>query len=363
MSKATHIPSLDGVRGIAILLIVFLHGVGDLRGLTVAEETFIEIAKYGWIGVDLFFVLSGFLITRILLDQRGRPGYFRRFYWRRALRIFPLFYFAIITTLIVIPSIGGKRLYTTAIWQHCLYVMNLVPGARTVFPGVNTGHFWSLCVEEHFYLVWPAVVLLAGRKRLPVVCAVLLISSVVLRRILPFYDLGEGFLLKFTPTRFDGLVVGSAMAAGAIPTTVKILAGLYPMALFVVPEIEFALRPDVACLLSAVVVQSAIKYSPSWLCDGVLPVLGKYSYGIYVWHFLFAQSTVMAVTVLATNLGFWTACAFGVSSMLGSGLCMAFASYHLLERPFLAMKSIRSSPAPEVSMAPVPVVLQLGDAQ
>ena len=160
-------PELDSLRGVAILLVLFFHGF-DSPGivwsrLTVPGRLFFTACLGGWTGVYLFFVLSGFLITGILLDSKPKPQYYRRFYIRRALRILPAFYLLLLL-LIVLPRTGWlahRRVGWPFVALSFLYLANVtnlfgVPG--------QYGALWSLAVEEHFYLVWPAVVRRLSRR-------------------------------------------------------------------------------------------------------------------------------------------------------------------------------------------------------
>src|SRR5262245_1871381 len=154
-SKHAHVQSLDGLRGIAILLVMLFHfsdNGSDLAPSSVlVDRIFHRLSGAGWIGVDLFFVLSGFLITGILFDAKGTPSYFRNFYVRRALRIFPLYYVALVLLLIMplmvqhrpVPHLAARD----AGWYFA-YLSN-VKMARAGWPS-HTGlaHLWSLSVEE-----------------------------------------------------------------------------------------------------------------------------------------------------------------------------------------------------------------------
>ena len=142
-----HMPELDTLRGVAIIAVLFFHGFyWRFAGLhfSAAAATFLQATRAGWLGVNLFFVLSGFLITGILLDSKCRPQYFRAFYVRRALRILPLYYS-------VLTFIAAGHLATRSyVILSFLYLANL-----TVLFGVpdQYGPLWSLAVEEHFYLL------------------------------------------------------------------------------------------------------------------------------------------------------------------------------------------------------------------
>ncbi|MCK5943639.1 MAG: acyltransferase, partial [Planctomycetes bacterium] len=173
MTATVHEPdriaALDGVRGLAILCVLVMHGlyIGPLFGLDVMAHPYARVAFLGWSGVDVFFVLSGFLITRILVRSKGGPRYFRNFYMRRSLRIFPLYYLVIVLLLYVLPrppASGADQLAHLLYYQNWRYAFahgELIDPARHVT--------WSLAIEEQFYILWPPfVVLVLIRARLSV---------------------------------------------------------------------------------------------------------------------------------------------------------------------------------------------------
>src|SRR5688572_7114217 len=152
-----HIPALDGLRGIAVLIVLGFH-------------IFPNHVKFGWAGVDLFFVLSGFLITGILLESKGTPNYYRNYLAKRTLRIFPLYYFFLIVFFIVFPLVGYSDsiynydyLSSTQSW-YWLYIQNWRIFFDPHYPGEDIiSHFWSLAIEEQFYIFWPLVIYLIPR--------------------------------------------------------------------------------------------------------------------------------------------------------------------------------------------------------
>ena len=159
-----------------------------------------------WIGVDLFFVLSGFLITGTLLDNIGSPHFFKNFYIRHALRIFPLYYavlfFGMIRELVFHGSTHEPYAY------YFIYSQNLV----TFFGGHEIGalaHFWSLAVEEQFYLLWPAVIIALSRQHFFMFMMILFISSVIITRI-ALVASGVARVYFFPIAHFDALLIVSA---------------------------------------------------------------------------------------------------------------------------------------------------------
>ena len=159
-------PELDTLRGVAILAVVFYHGFSqcDTTGLPGIAHAFFAATEFGWLGVNLFFVLSGFLITGILLESKGTPRYYKSFYVRRALRILPA-YLLLLLLLLLLPRIGivEGRISWSFVGLSLIYLSNV-----TNFFGVamQYGPLWSLAVEEQFYLLWPLLILFLPRKSL-----------------------------------------------------------------------------------------------------------------------------------------------------------------------------------------------------
>jgi len=203
----SYYPALDGLRGIAILLVVFYHNFG-----------FINYFFFGWLGVDLFFVLSGFLITDILLNTVGQPGFLRNFYVRRVLRIFPLYYLSLILFLLLLPLLTPSLNLDYYI-KHQAWLWTYLQNWLYIFkpPPENTealNHLWSLAVEEQFYLLWPLVILLLRNpKHILYLLVVLLIGVVTLRFVFWTYKLEDlAYYNLYTFSRIDGICIGSMLA-------------------------------------------------------------------------------------------------------------------------------------------------------
>ncbi len=204
-------PELDSLRGVAILLVLFFHGFGFLfftAPLPRLAHMFVVATAGGWMGVNLFFVLSGFLITGILIDSRSKPQYYRTFYVRRALRILPAYY-ALLLLLLVMPRTGwlGERQVG---WQFVglsgIYLANV-----TNFFGVamQYGALWSLAVEEHFYFLWPVVVRSWSRRAVAWCALSITLICPALRAIayLRGYEYGAGYTWLVA----DGLAMGALL--------------------------------------------------------------------------------------------------------------------------------------------------------
>jgi len=211
------LPGLDGVRGLAILMVMAVHFVGDATPRTFGERLAVKLGNYGVLGVDAFFVLSGFLITGLLLDAKGDRHYFRNFYARRTLRIFPLYYSVLALLFLVLPSVAAlplaleeSRVHQTWLWT---YTANFYIAAKASWALPYVSHFWSLAIEEHFYLLWPLVVFSFRRETLERICLGVIAAALALRIGLSLLGTSELSISVLTPCRVDALCVGGLLAA------------------------------------------------------------------------------------------------------------------------------------------------------
>lgn len=172
----THIPGFDGLRGVAVLLVVLHHTHTMLvKGPTPLLGA---LAQAGWLGVDVFFSLSGFLITGLLISRRGAPGYFRDFYVRRLLRIFPLYYLTL--TMLLLPRLVAGRDTEIPWWAAYGYLTNFWL-ARHPEVDLQLLVTWSLSIEEQFYVLWPLVIAVLARAPLKLLVTALLIGCPIAR--------------------------------------------------------------------------------------------------------------------------------------------------------------------------------------
>ena len=361
--ESRHVPALDGLRGLAVFMVVACHFSffnHEGRGKLVYAVT----TAWGglWVGVDLFFVLSGFLITGILLQTLQRPDYFRGFYIRRSLRIFPLYYLVLFLLLMLTPLLhirwNGSGPYLL------VYLQNYIDFARLSFHTphfpINLTHFWSLAVEEQFYLVWPLVV---WKLRESKTLFYVLISVVIICPIVRMLLVQRGFsplrLYLWTPFRIDALCWGALAAycvrnftarrvelAGAI----ALFAGIAAVLLIAIKRHGFDEYDGMVAgfgytslglLFSGVLVRllRMKSWSASFFSVSPLRTLGKYSYGIYVYHWLLAPLFVWTGLICARATG-----SKGVGILVP--LLMAFVvtvplamlSYRFYERPWLNLK-------------------------
>jgi peptidoglycan/LPS O-acetylase OafA/YrhL len=277
-------PALDGVRGVAVLFVVLLHVFGWPR-------------NGGPLGVEIFFVLSGFLITSLLLEEHEATGTIslRSFYGRRALRLFPLLYlFLAIATVTILAAGEETRWYLGSIAAAALYVGNLyglLAEHTELAPAV--GHLWTLAVEEQFYVVWPVVLLVALRRRwqLRRIVVGMGVACIVVRAAL----LIAGETVWTLPTTYgDALFVGCMLAAvrrdgwlDRLPRLAPLVAILVVLSSFV-PEVDLSSFAGLAylwpVLLGGGLVIVATNEGPRALTWKPLVWLGGISYGLYVSH-------------------------------------------------------------------------------
>lgn len=204
--------NLDGVRAIAALMVMFFHFSRKISPDTRFLQFLTKISIFGQTGVTLFFVLSGFLITRILLYNKGYGNYFKNFFVRRSLRIFPLYYLFLLISFFILPYLFNIQ--KTSINQQLYYYFYLQNFARTFswsgwITANGPGHFWSLAVEEHFYMVWPFIIYFLSTRNIKKAVFVIILLALFLRIIM----LSKGLdVFYFTFTRFDSLAIGGLLA-------------------------------------------------------------------------------------------------------------------------------------------------------
>jgi peptidoglycan/LPS O-acetylase OafA/YrhL len=207
---ARYIPALDGIRGLAIIWVVFHNATAmPLAPSSRLLHVLPLLANMGWIGVQLFFALSGFLITGGLLDTRGAPHYFRNFYAKRALRILPLYYTVLLLILVLVPRVLTPAAPFSSHGQAALWLFtaNWIQSVPYGF-----AHFWSLAVEEQFYLFWPLVVWGVASRQLLSACLWIAVGALLLRCGLAAYGAESWTLYVNTACRMDALALGAAGA-------------------------------------------------------------------------------------------------------------------------------------------------------
>ncbi len=307
-----HIPALDGLRGTAILMVLFFHlfwsnssPTGNLLVRFVAQ-----LRTTCWIGVDLFFVLSGFLLTGILYDTLSSAHFFRNFYGRRSLRIFPLYY-AFLFVVIAISYAQGYHWFG-GIFYYLTYTVSLLWNgvAYTTAPWVKISHFWSLAIEEQFYMVWPLLMFaLRTKRRIAGAIVVLALTALLVRTYLVVSGAtvhNPYSVYSWSPARFDTLLLGGLLAlairsrfrgevlrwawlvfvcGASVLTAYGFWHGSFDaLTDGVVATIGLSvLGVTGAALVAASLTRTSI--FSAFFSNPVLRFFGRYSYGLYVYHY------------------------------------------------------------------------------
>lgn len=358
-----HFPALDGVRGIALLLVMLDHWsvicAGPWSALPKGQKLIFALADAGWCGVDLFFVLSGFLITGILLDSRATraASYFRNFYTRRTLRIFPPYYLFLLVWLLWRPSFVSPSEHAAFVADQGWYWAYLQNWRMSFhgWPGAGVDHLWSLAIEEQFYLVWPIVVLAAGVRGTVWAAVMLIIASPIARAVtLSFAPHAQILLYASTATQLDTLAWGALLAAAmrtpaladrlhaAAPKILAAGAGALLMLVLVDRQwTKFDWGTQVFGFAALALFFTGL-LARLLTCEGrlsrlfSLPVLrqvGKVSYVGYILHLPIFVATAHFVDPTTF---------FAKLACLALGAMLTFAaallSWHIFEKPLLALK-------------------------
>lgn len=298
----THIPALDGIRGFAIIAVLLFHCF-----------PYLSIFKLGWTGVDLFFVLSGFLITGILVDTVNRKTYYKNFILKRILRIFPLYYLSLLVFVFFIPRWGSNiathlDLEYSVVHQawYWLYASNWLLTFKTGWVhGAGINHFWSLAIEEQFYLVWPVFILLFRKKRKLTLCLFTIGLALATRVILYCYNFPHYGLYMLTITRADALALGGCVAIlvrshAGIAFLNKYTPYIFGCLLVILVGGMIASHStnpysgffstvgytilDMLFASSIILVLSNFLFFKRLFSSDILKFFGKYSYSMYIFH-------------------------------------------------------------------------------
>ncbi len=363
--------SFDGLRACAFLAVFSWH-------MSLAIPVTRAWLRWGWAGVDLFFVLSGFLITGILLDTAGKPNFFKNFYSRRALRIFPVYFAFWLAVLLLTPLLHFQ--WNRYVVATAFYFGNFfMPGYylnHHASPGfidyVIFGkhmrlffeHFWSLCVEEQFYLVLPAIIwFVQSRRSLLVICLVGIVATPCLRTtVIHFHHeqlVAEGMYFP-TYARCDSLLTGAALAiwqripGNISPVAIRrnsLIVFATSLAILAV-DVKFHPYPvgypifgsavcTVGFTLIAFAAGALLVYSlfeNTWLSHLLqwkpLRAIGRLSYGMYIYHELLLAPLEPLLIVLKHHhlVLLYPVIVFGLT------LIIACLSFRFLESPFLRRK-------------------------
>jgi peptidoglycan/LPS O-acetylase OafA/YrhL len=354
--KTSRSPELDGLRGLAILAVVVFHVCADIgtRHLPLGLTILKKVEQLGWTGVDLFFVLSGFLITGILLEAKEATNYFKVFYMRRALRILPIYYAFVI---FIFVTSGTHYPFSSKVW-FLLNISNLVTAFYPFLIGPLT-HFWTLAVEEQFYLLWPTVIRYAKTRTLIFVCFGGIASSILLRS-LPITQshnsVYDNFIYRWTPFRLDGLLMGAVVAiAYAHRITIKPIFAYAAFSLGLIGTwltayssgawklggmTRFGFTFVAIMYTGLLIITLTNAYWGRVMRLDILRQIGFYSYCMYIVQpYMLAKvqgwiqfiPITWANHIVLTHIVIFTAC-------VASSYAIARVSWALLERPLLGLK-------------------------
>jgi peptidoglycan/LPS O-acetylase OafA/YrhL len=366
-----HVVELDGIRGLAIASVMIFHQT-VMRPVTGLDYACLRVTSHLNAGVDLFFVLSGFLITGILYDSLRSPHYYRNFYARRCLRIVPLYYIVLFVAFVVLPRFPHPKL---AKWGHIqglgqLWYWLFLSNWSLALGGIGPRHgmvdlSWSLSIEEQFYLTWPLLIRALPRRRLMGVCVLLIAIAAAVRGAMVVAGVSPFWPAFMTPARMDGLAAGAwiALAArgpngaawlvswarriGSIAAVallamifIPALAGPGECYLTVIGQTFFTL--GFASLLILAVEGPRTPWLSAILRSPIMTTFGFYSYALYLFHapvlavirdLVFPPSRFPTLfgSPLPGQLIFYTAASLAV-------MPFAWLSWRLWERPWLSLK-------------------------
>ena len=334
------IPQLDAVRGLAIL-VVMMHNISPKYPVFYSQKLF----SNGWMGVDLFFVLSGFLITGILVDTKTSEGYFKNFYVRRCLRIWPLYFSLLFFMFVLMPLLSSSEAHKIAEtaspwWAYPLFLQNFLIGISTNAAG-PLGVTWSLAIEEQFYLVWPLIVRFCSSTLLLGMAVTEMCLSPVLRFYLLLHHVN---LYTNVFSRLDGLMAGAILALIVRSNNFepsKFLKRAWACLVFAAPLafvteligarwIVFSFTAIASAAFIYLSLFSPGKWLQSVMTSRFLTYTGTISYGLYLLH------KIPIGMVQALHLDQHPSLPLPI--ILVSSYIIAAASWNLLEMPFLKLK-------------------------
>ena len=359
-----HIPALDGLRGVAIILVLF-HHLTIHRPTSGVDEWIASVPLFGWSGVDLFFVLSGFLITGILIDLRGSDRFFTNFYARRTLRIFPLYYLVVFLALHVLPLL--PTLHQVIVgpyeipprWAYWTYLTNFSVAERGFVHGwLDVA--WSLAIEEQFYLLWAPLVFFCPPRYLWMVCVAIIAGEPAARNVAVGRAMDTTAVYVQTWFRLDGLATGALLAwllrrnllpalAPWAPTAA--IAGAVAIVMIVIeggdswwwqPPMQ-RIGYSVIALTAGALLVMTLQKDGLWvrmMSAGWLRMFGKYSYCLYLIH-LPVMRTIREYVFDPADyamLAPWVGQALFYVIATAPAVGLSWLSWQVFEAPILSLK-------------------------
>ncbi len=360
MIRPKHIPALDGVRGLAVLIVFLFHYGGGTHSSFRPMQWFGHVNKGGWAGVILFFVLSGFLITGILWDSFDDPHWWRKFVARRSLRIFPLYFLTLLLVVLAAVPGGTAKAVLAHLWVPALFLENaphLSEVSESLPSPLPIFHLWSIAVEEQFYLIWPfLLVIQRSRQWARVLCLATFAGAWLFRLVIFFALPNPGIWDHFLFTHAGALALGGWLALSYRGPEWPRLVRAAPLMAFAgalgfvlvgarANSFESGALMMVAglpCITICFAAMLVLAVEPGFVSRvfswKALRWLGGISYGIYVFHMLLLPVIEFVARWLAGGRSqmVFLAVQFAVAVLVT--LLAALVSYHLFEKQFLRLK-------------------------
>ena len=366
-----YVPQLDGLRFWAFVFVFIYHlppATLALKQFPLLSAVVAALKSYGWVGVDLFLVLSAFLITTLLIYEREREGRIslKDFYLRRTLRIWPLYYFMLLLGFVVFPAMGLFQagfesekylgMVRTHLVPHLIFLGNYSVGLFGFAPSRALSHMWTISLEEQFYILWPAILVLVGRsgRRLTMVLVGLLLLTLLMRFYFSVGPFQHPMIWTNLISRLDPFVLGSGLAvyrtrvpdAGGLNYLKAFIGILLILAVTRFPNIThqsihvvwqyLAVAGGITLLIDAALCSRGPVVS-ILLANKFVVKLGKLGYGLYAFHLI----GILLATQITTRIGLtdplwhWSTV---VLIALAITIALALVSYQVIEKPFLRIK-------------------------
>lgn len=369
---STYIKPLDSLRAFAALSVVIFHyNYFFFKSMpqTGLVHFYYSVLDFGWLGVDLFFVLSGFLITRLLLQQKNSEKYFKNFYIRRALRIFPLYYGVLVLYFVLPLLLGRGSPASHEVSANQIWLWTYLSNFPHPLPELgDLGHFWSLAVEEHFYLFWPLIVYTSSPRRIQTICISTIAAVFALRFGMHGFGFDMNYLGKNSFCRIDTILFGAWLAVWSLENSSSAIVhrcngvlrygvpvALANIALLAFTDLRYTAIKDILTLTmypvySAVFTALIGFVSFADLKTGIwnflnsrqLQYLGKISYGIYIFHLpcqrLASVLQMKLFPALPMYYEFFLVQVCWVAFQIAITIAVSALSWHTFESVFLKMK-------------------------